>query len=163
MTRRREFFIAGTALAMALAAAIAIVALATCGGGSRPSASAGEVIFRTGRDSDGRPVPRSGEVGGMMGGGMKWDGCADCHGIEARGATMPMFAAPDITYANLTDSKGMLLPDGSRGPSYTDAAIRRAVTYGVDPDGDKLDWPMPRWRLSDTEWADLLAHLKTLR
>ena len=74
-----------------------------------------------------------------------------------------MFVAPDITYGNLTDSRGMLEPDGTRGPVFTDESIRTAVTEGVDPEGDHLSWPMPRWNLSDAEWAALLSHLKTLR
>ncbi len=42
--------------------------------------------------------------------------------------TTSQFTAPDITYANLTDPKGMLMPDGTRGPVYTDAGIEKAVT-----------------------------------
>ena len=56
----------------------------------------------------------------------------------------------------------MFAPDGARGPTYTDATIRRAVTTGVDPQGSQLAWPMPQWQLTDQEWADLLAYLKTL-
>jgi hypothetical protein len=36
------------------------------------------------------------------------------------------------------------------------------VIEGVDPEGDRLSWPMPRWNLSDVQWADLLSYLKTL-
>ena len=56
----------------------------------------------------------------------------------------------------------MFAPDGARGPTYTDATIRRAVTTGVDPQGSQLAWPMPRWQLTDQEWSGLLAYLKTL-
>jgi len=56
----------------------------------------------------------------------------------------------------------MLEPDGTRGPTYTDELIRRAVTQGIDAEGKPLAWPMPRWLLSDAEWQDLLAYLKTL-
>jgi cytochrome c1 len=89
-------------------------------------------------------------------------GCASCHGLDGHGRVTQTFTAPDITYANLTDPAGMLQPDGSRGPTYTDAAIRKAVTQGIDPEGSKLAQPMPQWQLTDQEWADLLAYLKTL-
>ena len=89
-------------------------------------------------------------------------GCAACHGPDGHGQSTPMFTAPNITDANLTDPKGMLEPDGSRGPTYTDATLQRAITQGVDAEGKALAWPMPHWQLSDQEMTDLLAYLKTL-
>ena len=142
--------------------------------GTQASAlSIGEAVFQAGVAPDGRPIPRtigqggSGVMGGggMMGGGggmMMGRGCAGCHGADGRGLTTPRFTSPNITYANLTDPKGMLEVDGTRGPTYTDATLRRAVTTGVDPEGDHLDWPMPQWQLTDQEWSGLLAYLKTL-
>ena len=136
------------------------------GGGS---ASRGRVIFDTGHDAGGAVIPRSGGttgggmMGGGMGGGMMQASCAGCHGSDGHGRTTHSVTSPDITYPNLTDPKGMLAPDGSRGPVYTDAAMRTAVTTGVDPTGSHLAAPMPKWQLSDRQWADLLAYLKTLR
>jgi mono/diheme cytochrome c family protein len=98
----------------------------------------------------------------MGGGGMMGGGCADCHGTDGRGRTLPSFIAPDITYANLADPRGMLAPDGTRGPTYTDAGIHEAVTQGIDPTGAHLASPMPQWQLTDQEWAALLDFLKTL-
>ncbi|HLI25833.1 MAG TPA: c-type cytochrome [Chloroflexota bacterium] len=119
------------------------------------AAARGAWIFRTGTTPDGRPLTYR---GGMM---MRLS-CADCHGLDGRGLRTPMFVSPDITYRNLTDPAGMLEPDGTRGPTYTDELIRRAVTQGIDAEGKPLAWPMPRWLLSDAEWQDLLAYLKTL-
>ena len=45
---------------------------------------------------------------------------------------------------------------------YTDEDIKRAVTEGVEPDGESLEWPMPRWTMSDQDLDDLLEFLKTL-
>jgi cytochrome c oxidase subunit II len=144
------------AFAVAAAALTGLVIAAVIGdGGEAGPADPGEVIFRTGRAADGTPIPRS---GGMMAA----HGCAGCHGADGRGRARPMFTAPDITYANLTDPQGMREPDGSRGHTYTDDELRRAVEEGIGPDGEELEWPMPRWRLTDRQWRDLLAHLKTL-
>ncbi len=88
--------------------------------------------------------------------------CASCHGLDGHGLRTPMFVSPNITYRNLTDPAGMLEPDGTRGPTYTNDLIRRAIAQGIDAEGKPLDWPMPRWQLTDREWNDLLAHLKTL-
>jgi len=48
-------------------------------------------------------------------------------------------------------------------PPYTDALIMRAITQGLDPAGEPLDWTMPRWQMSEADLTDLLAYLKTLR
>lgn len=130
-----------------------VLASAHAGG---TTAEKGEWIFRTGTNPENRqPIPHS---GGMM---MRMS-CAGCHGVDGHGLRTMMFVSPNITYRNLTDPAGMLEPDGSRGPTYTDALIKRAVTQGSDAEGKPLAWPMPRWQLTDNEWNDLLAYLKTL-
>jgi mono/diheme cytochrome c family protein len=166
MHRRRHLWIAASALAVAATAAVIFLVVGLSHGTSTTSLAAGESIYRTGA-FDGRSIPRASSSGGMMGGGMTGggmmsDGCANCHGVDGHGRSAPTFTAPNITYANLTDPQGMVAPDGSRGPTYTDAGIRKAVTQGIDPTGAQLAAPMPQWQLTDQEWADLLAYLKTL-
>lgn len=131
----------------------------TTGGSTSPSdpLALGQRIFDTGVGTSGAPIPRTGGVG-MMG----TSGCAACHGYDGLGRTTMMFAAPDITYANLTDPAGMVAPDGTRGTTYTDDLILRAVTQGIDADGAALSSVMPHWQLSDEDWADLLLYLKSL-
>lgn len=148
-----------------LAVVALAVVLAGCATGPAPIASGpaavGQRIFETGIGPDGQPVQRSsGARMQMMGSG---PGCASCHGANGHGELSMMFDAPNITYANLTNPAGMLETDGTRGMVYTDALILRAVTQGIGADGDTLSSNMPRWQLSDAEWQDLLAYLKTLR
>ncbi len=55
----------------------------------------------------------------------------------------------DIRYAVLT---GKEHPEGEEKmdhPPYTDVTIKRAITQGLDPAGDPLDWTMPRWQMSE--------------
>lgn len=116
----------------------------------------GQWIFRTGTDPEtGLPIPAS---GGMM----MHMSCADCHGLNGRGLRPPMFVSPDIRYRNLTDPAGMVEPDGSRGHTYTDELIKRAITQGIDPEGQPLAWPMPRWQMTEQQLNDLLSYLKVL-
>jgi hypothetical protein len=130
----------------------------TVGGGTPSDPIAlGQRIFDTGIGTRGQPIARTG--GSMM---MGTSGCASCHGYDGLGRTMMMFTTPNITYANLTDPLGMVDPDGSRGPTYTDDLIRRAVTQGIDAHGTALSPVMPRWQLGDEDWADLLIFLKSL-
>jgi hypothetical protein len=162
LSRGGSLIVAVVAAAVALAAVVGFVLVTAS---SRPQsgspAARGEVIFQTGRDASGRVIPRTG-TGGMMGGGMMGGGCASCHGADGRGRSTAYFTSPDITYGNLTDRQGMVEPDGARGPTYTDAMLKTAVTTGVDPEGGRLEAPMPQWQLTGAEWSDLLAYLKTL-
>ena len=166
---RRSLWIVGVALAVAVLAATGVLIVGNSrnsGGtavgpsGTGSSVSRGEIIFQTGHDASGALIPRSGNT---TGGGMMRVACASCHGSDGRGRATMMFTAPDITYGNLTDPKGMLQPDGTRGPTYTDTSLRTAVTTGLDPTGAHLAAPMPQRQLTDSRWGDLLAYLKTLR
>jgi mono/diheme cytochrome c family protein len=165
--RSRDLVIVVVALAVAGLAAVGVLVLRSNGSAGGPSVSRGEVIFLSGTDANGDLIPRTssgtGAMGaGMMGGGMMGAGCATCHGSDGHGRTTPTLTSPNITYGNLTDPQGMLMPDGTRGPAYTDAGIMKAVTQGLDPEGSRLEAPMPQWQLTASEWGDLLAYLKTL-
>lgn len=157
----------------ALLAVVAMcgVVLAACRSGpshARRAASnldavaAGRQIFRDGTDRAGKEIPRRGGTGTMMM-MMGNRGCSSCHGTDGRGGSNPAVQAPDITYANLTDPKGMQEVDGSRGMVYTAPLLRRAITEGVGADGKLLSSEMPRWQLTKQQWSDLLAYLRTLR
>ena len=160
--------IVALALAVAALAVVGVLVLRSQGSADGTSVSRGEAIFQSGTDANGDLIPRSSSGtgmmggGGMMGAGMMGAGCATCHGSDGHGRTTPDFTSPDVTYGNLTDPQGMLMPDGTRGPAYTDATIMTAVTQGLDPEGSRLEAPMPQWQLTDPEWTDLLAYLKTL-
>ena len=77
---------------------------------------------------------------------------------------MATFTAPDIRYGELTSASHSEEEEGEHGehPPYTDETIKRAITQGVDPGGESLDWMMPRWRMTDEQLNDLIVYLKTL-
>jgi len=72
---------------------------------------------------------------------------------------MRVFEVPDIRYKTLTAGEH---GEEMRHEPYTDETIKRAITEGVEPDGERLEWPMPRWRMSEEDLDDLLEFLKTL-
>jgi cytochrome c oxidase subunit II len=163
-SRRTDLVIVAIAVAVAALAAVGALVLVSQHSANRTPLSRGEAIFQAGVDANGNAIPRTGSGGGMMGGGgMIGGGCSTCHGADGHGRSTPFFTSPNITYGNLTDPQGMLQPDGTRGPTYTDATLRTAVTQGLDPKGSRLQSPMPQWQLTSPEWTDLLAYLKTLR
>jgi mono/diheme cytochrome c family protein len=89
--------------------------------------------------------------------------CADCHGADGKGGSgrmmMWLFEAPDIRYSVLT-----VQGHGGHGdePPYTDELIKRAITQGLDSEGNRLDPPMPVWQMSDEDLDDLIEFLKNL-
>jgi len=132
------------------------------GGGT--FASAGQRIYYTGLDADGRAIPRTIAGGGMMGLGMMGGvACVDCHGEDGRGGRIGMmFGAvdiPDIRYSTLTTTRS---EDGTTIPAWTESDIARAIRDGVEPDGQRLKAPMPRWNMTDTELTDVISYLKEL-
>lgn len=153
--RAKGLLLAGVALLIVGAGGLVLLGSGVLVQRAGTAPDRGAWIFRAGTDPDGRPIPYA---GGMM---MPMS-CAGCHGVDGHGLQTPMFVSPNITHRNLTNPAGMLEPDGTRGPRYTDDLIQRAVTQGIDAEGKPLAWPMPRWQLTSREWGDLFAYLKTL-
>jgi len=132
---------------------------ATIGSFSSP----GQRIYYTGADAIG-PIPRTIAGGGMMGfGGIGAVACVDCHGADGRGGRIGMMfgnvVIPDIRYSTLTTARS----EGTATiPAWTDADIARAIRDGVEPNGQPLESPMPRWGMTDTDMTDVIAYLKEL-
>jgi cytochrome c oxidase subunit 2 len=51
---------------------------------------------------------------------------------------------------------------GEQHPTYTRETFERAVTEGLDPEGEELHWMMPRWDMTQAQLDDLIAFLQTL-
>ncbi|OFW59942.1 MAG: hypothetical protein A2133_05200 [Actinobacteria bacterium RBG_16_64_13] len=117
----------------------------------------GERIFTTGRDENGRTIPRSAFM--MFAGAT----CAQCHGSDAKGRTirimMGSFDTPDIRWSTL--SQPMLEPEGEIEPPYDARTFARALTQGIDSAGGALNAPMSRWDLTLAQVEALIAFLKT--
>lgn len=128
-----------------------------------PPASLGQLIYYTGADASG-PIPRTVAGRGLSGMGMMSNvACIDCHGQDGRGGRIGMMFAtvdiPDIRYSVLTVAR---TDDGTTTPAWTDADIARAIRDGVEPDGQHLKAPMPRWAMSDADISAVIAYLKEL-
>lgn len=94
--------------------------------------------------------------------------CASCHGPDGRGGEIQMMMrvieVPDIRYETLTtEAHGEHGEEEEEGhEAYTEETIKEAIVEGVEPDGEALEWPMPRWSMSDEDLDDLVDFLKTL-
>lgn len=125
--------------------------------------SNGEQIYFTATSSRGTPITYQ-MIGGMPMMRGSTMACVTCHNADGRGGRQRMmmrtFDAPDIRYKTLTSPR--LNEDGEPEPIFTDMTIRQAITDGTEPDGEPLQWPMPRWSMSGADLDDLLAFLKAL-
>ena len=130
--------------------------------------SNGERIYFTATSASGQLISLQ---GGTMHMRMSAAGCVACHGADRKGGRLtPKFwnSAPDLTAAALfgvhSDEDSDASGDGDGHDdhdSYTEDTLRRAITDGVDPTGERLDPAMPRWFMSAEDMADLIAYLKT--
>jgi cytochrome c oxidase subunit 2 len=174
--RGRTTFVWGLVLVavglIGLALALAVGSGATLAGDGRSSAvggsggfgSSGQRIYYTGLDASGRSIPRTITGRGMMGLGMMGAvTCVDCHSEDGRGGLVGMMYGsieiPDIRYSALTAARS---EDGTTEPGWSDSEIKRAIRDGIEPDGQRLRAPMPRWAMTDGELTDMIAYLKEL-
>jgi ABC-type branched-subunit amino acid transport system substrate-binding protein len=88
--------------------------------------------------------------------------CANCHGSDGRGRPEGGVRPANITWSELTKPYGHEHDNGRRHSAFDEASLKRALTQGVDPDGNPLDGVMPRVELSDRDFHALVAYLKKL-
>ncbi len=122
----------------------------------------GQRIFYTGINESGERIRFR---GGPMWLTMRGSGCVNCHGEDGRGGVPVMMGTEipsDIRYNVLTEEEHDEHGEGEEHPPYTDETIKRAITDGLNPAGESLDYTMPRWQISEGDLDDLLEFLKTL-
>lgn len=117
-------------------------------GAANPSSSIanGRAIFQTGRDLAGTPiraVPPPPQPS-----------CAACHRASGAGGihVRPGVASADLRHASLVTHQ--------KHP-YTVALLERAISRGIDNDGNRLNPAMPRWRLSQRDLHDVAQYVLT--
>jgi mono/diheme cytochrome c family protein len=140
-----------------LLAVVCVSAACGHGGGSAgASASSGAVqsaasengrlIFQTGRDSAGKQITAAEPP--------LRPSCAACHGANgAGGVHLPGGAVS-------ADLRHNALVVGQKH-RYTLALLERAITTGLDNDGQPLNTVMPHWRLSQRDLHDVASYVLT--
>lgn len=129
--------------------------------------SNGEQIYFTGTSRIGPPITTNTRGLHSMAPGRV--ACATCHGADGSGQVIHMMMstidAPNIRWGHLMEAEhheGDHEDDWEAHPAYSEETIRLAITQGVDPAGEPLDWPMPRWHMTDAQLDDLVQYLMTL-
>jgi ABC-type branched-subunit amino acid transport system substrate-binding protein len=88
--------------------------------------------------------------------------CINCHGADGRGADDYEGIAPlDINWYALSGAGEHQHSQRSHA-AFDERTFARAVSDGVDPNGNELDLSMPRYNVADEDMADLIAYLKVM-
>jgi ABC-type branched-subunit amino acid transport system substrate-binding protein/cytochrome c553 len=87
--------------------------------------------------------------------------CANCHNADGTGTPEGGVVPSNITWSELTKSYGGKR-NGKKHPAYTEQSLRKAITMGIDPGGNKLHAAMPKYNMSRTDLDNLVAYIKTL-
>jgi hypothetical protein len=134
-----------------------------------PDLSAGEVIYLKG------VLPSGASLSGQRANGVSLEGrpaaCVSCHrrsglGTTEGSLTIPPISAEYLFHARSVNNSGHALgyvenAHSDRSP-YTEETLKRAIRQGLDADGRTMSALMPRFALSESEYAALLAYLKAL-
>jgi len=124
--------------------------------------SNGERIYYLGIGIDGKRIGMRGGPPWIYGMG---GSCVNCHGPDGRGGFPVMMGTEvpsDIRFSSLMTGEHDQGGEGAGGHRYTEEDIRRAITDGVEPDGEHLDPTMPRYDMGDEDLNDLIGFLKIL-
>jgi len=118
-------------------------------------ASNGERIYFTAESASGKTITRT---GGLF--FMHRIACVTCHGEDGKGGRIVMMMwdidVPNITWDHLTKE------EHEEHPPYTEESLKKAITEGIEPNGEYMDEFMPRWQMADEDLDDLVEFLKTL-
>lgn len=88
--------------------------------------------------------------------------CARCHGEDGTGRAEGGISPSNLTWPVLTRRLEASAPGGRTRPAYDEAALKRAISMGVDPAGRPLNPAMPRFQMGHRDMADLIAWLRHL-
>lgn len=148
-------------LALALCLAVLFVLGVAADSNAEPSETElieiGKRIYRDGLLASGKPVQA------YVSGDIPVDGdqftCVSCHNRSGMGASEGLLVAPminkDALYSPATGGQ-------KRRPAYTDATLAAAMKDAVDPGGNPIETPMPRYELPDLEMKAIVAYMKSL-
>jgi hypothetical protein len=136
---------------------------------SAPQLQAGERLYRQGVLPSGKPLLAQRQGAEPMQG--RAAACVNCHLRSGLGTVEGRILIPPITPKYLfrpvsTTAAAMTQPSSNaRGPMrsrYTAATLARAIREGIDPDGRKFDYLMPRYSLDEASMSAMIDYLRHL-
>jgi hypothetical protein len=150
------------------------VALAETTEQSAQAIERGRRIYEAGQLGSGEPLrAQRGEQGMAVNG--RAAACVNCHQRSGFGLFEASNLVPPVTGPSLFSNaqprpqtprraKGMEHQEFSflTRPPYDDLSLARALSEGISPSGQRLQYLMPRYALNDADMAALIAYLRQL-
>jgi ABC-type branched-subunit amino acid transport system substrate-binding protein len=125
--------------------------------GLTPQEQRGKAIYQRGESPSGREIEAAVSDVAVPASAVT---CAGCHGLRGEGKTEAGITAGALAWPQLL--KPHTHPTGRAHGAFDEASFARAVTAGVDPQGNRLAAAMPRFRMSAEDLADLVAYLRRI-
>jgi ABC-type branched-subunit amino acid transport system substrate-binding protein len=120
----------------------------------------GKYIYETGRSRSRRVIMASIQDGEPTPGHIL--PCINCHGANGRGAEEYVGVAPlNINWYALAAS-GFHAHAVRNHVAFNEMTLARAIIFGVDPDGNKMEKAMPLYDMAKEDVEDLIAYLKVM-
>ena len=88
--------------------------------------------------------------------------CINCHKADGTGNPEGGISPSNVTWAYLTRSYGGKRISGEKYPAYTEQTLRKVITTGIDPAGNKLHNAMPTYNMTREDLNNLVAYMKVL-
>lgn len=88
--------------------------------------------------------------------------CSSCHGANGKGKPEGGVTPSNITWSALLTSFTGKRKNGRTHIPYSTKTLKRAITMGFDPSGNKLHSTMPQYKMTATDIADLVAYMQVL-
>src|SRR5215813_8126174 len=158
-----------SALRSALAGAWLLAGVALRGPAPEAADGVGQSIYLRGVLGSGAPVEGAREASAVARGADV--ACVNCHQRSGLGSVEGSSSIPPVTGEYLFHSRtqqagepGLPYVESLRGnrEPYTDATLARAIREGLDSQGRRLSYLMPRYALGDGDMAALIDYLKGL-
>lgn len=147
--------------------ALALVSVTGVSAAATDLRAIGERIYRDGVLPSGRSVRAVQANGTPMAPGFV--ACIGCHRRSAMGCMEGTMQVPPLIREVLgrpgvesAQAFGNNFRRLLQRPAYDDASLAKAIRHGIDPAGQPLVAPMPRYQLDGREMAALVAYLKSL-
>jgi ABC-type branched-subunit amino acid transport system substrate-binding protein len=120
----------------------------------------GKYIYETGRSRSRRVITASIQGGEPTPGHIL--PCINCHGADGRGAEDYVGIAPlNINWYALASS-GAHAHAVRTHRAFDEVTLARAIIFGADPGGNKMEKAMPLYDMAKEDVEDLIAYLKVM-
>ncbi len=88
--------------------------------------------------------------------------CMNCHGLDGKGKPEGGVYPSNLNWSMLTKRYGLTHPSGRKHRAYDEETLKRAITRGIDPSGNKIGSSMPHFSMSKDDLSCLVAYLKRI-